>query len=140
MTILAWTKCRLVTKHVLSFVTHYHTFPSKFYLYKKTSIKDYVLLLYTIMIIILPCKFYLYKKTSIKDYVLLLYTIIFMIIILSFKVTKSAFLVRSWEWRGIGTDRPELSLILFFILRDMAEQQWRITQNMTPKSLFKWLM
>ena len=111
MTILAWTKCRLVTKHVLSFVTHYHTFPFKFYLYKKTSIKDYVLLLYTIMIIIL-----------------------------SFKVTKSAFLVRSWEWRGIGTDCPELSLILFFILRDMAEQQWRITQNMTPKSLFKWLM
>ena len=56
--ILAWTKCRLVTKHVLS-ITHFHscfflTFPFKFYLCKKFkfSIKDY-LLLYTFMCIII---------------------------------------------------------------------------------------
>ena len=25
-----------------------------------------------------------------------------------FPVTKSAFLARGWEWRGIGTDCPEM--------------------------------
>ena len=59
LTILAWTKCRLVTKHVLS-ITHFHscfflTFPLKFYLYKKfkLSIKDYLLLIYTFMCMII---------------------------------------------------------------------------------------
>ena len=59
LTILAWTKCRLVTKHVLS-ITHFHscfflTFPFKFYLYKKfkLSIKDYLLLIYTFMFMII---------------------------------------------------------------------------------------
>ena len=55
LTILASTKCRLVTKHVLS-ITHFHsyfflTFPFKFYFYKKfkLSIKNYLLLIYTSM-------------------------------------------------------------------------------------------
>ena len=59
LTILAWTKFRLVTKHVLS-ITHFHscfflTFPFKFYLYKKfkLSIKDYLLLIYTFMCMII---------------------------------------------------------------------------------------
>ena len=59
LTILAWTKCRLVTKHVLS-ITHFHscfflTFPFKFHLYKKIklSIKDYLLLIYTFMCMII---------------------------------------------------------------------------------------
>ena len=54
LSILAWTKCRL-TKHVLS-ITHFHsciflTFPFKYYLYKKIklSIKDYLLLIFTFM-------------------------------------------------------------------------------------------
>ena len=58
-TILAWTKCRLVTKHLLS-STHFHscfflTFPFKFYLYKKIklSIKDYLLLIYMFMSMII---------------------------------------------------------------------------------------
>ena len=55
LTILAWIKCRLVTKHVLS-ITHFHScffliFPLKFYLNRKLrlSIKDYLLLIYTFM-------------------------------------------------------------------------------------------
>ena len=55
LTILAWTKCRLVAKHILS-ITHFHscfflTFSFKFYLYKifKLSIKAYLLLIYTFM-------------------------------------------------------------------------------------------
>ena len=55
LTILAWTKCRLVTKYLLS-ITNFHicfflTFPFKFYLYKtfKLSIKDYFLLIYMFM-------------------------------------------------------------------------------------------
>ena len=42
LTILAWTKCRLVTKHLLS-ITHFHScffltfFPFKFYLCKNLS-------------------------------------------------------------------------------------------------------
>jgi len=50
LTILAWIKCRLVSKHVLS-STHFHscfflTFPVKFYIYKifKSSIKEYLVL------------------------------------------------------------------------------------------------
>ena len=89
-TILAWTKCTLVTNHVLSF-THFHscfffTFPFKSYLYKKfkLSIKDNLLLIYTFM-----------------------YMIIFLRIIIS-KVTKPAFLARVWEWRGIDTDCPDI--------------------------------
>ena len=56
---VTWTKCRLVTKHVLS-STHFHswfflTFPLKFHLYKKLklSIKDYLLLIYTFMCMII---------------------------------------------------------------------------------------
>ena len=59
LTILAWTKCRLVTKHVLS-ITYFHscfflTFPFKFYLYKKfrLSIKDYLLLTYKFVCMII---------------------------------------------------------------------------------------
>ena len=59
LTILTWTKCRLVTKHVPS-ITLFHscfflTFPFKFYLYKKIklSIKDYLLLVYTFMCMII---------------------------------------------------------------------------------------
>ena len=61
LTILAWTKCRLVTKHVLS-ITDFHlwfflTFPFIIYLYKniKLSIKDYLWLtrIYTFMCIII---------------------------------------------------------------------------------------
>ena len=55
LTILAWTKYRLVTKLVLS-ITHFHslfflTFPFKFYLYKKFKLysKDYFLFIYTFM-------------------------------------------------------------------------------------------
>ena len=58
LTILAWTICRLVTKHALS-ITHFHswfflTFTLKFYLYKKCmlSIKDYLILIYTFMFMI----------------------------------------------------------------------------------------
>jgi hypothetical protein len=57
--ILAWTKCRLVIKHVLS-IKYFHScfflfFPFKFYLYKKIklSIKDYLLLIYTFMCMII---------------------------------------------------------------------------------------
>ena len=59
LTIQAWTKGRLVTKHLL-FITHIHlcfflTFPSKFYFYKyfKLSIEDYLLLFYTFMCMII---------------------------------------------------------------------------------------
>ena len=59
LTILAWTKCRLVTKHAHS-ITHFHscfffTFPIKFYLYRKfkLSIKDYLFLIYTFMCMII---------------------------------------------------------------------------------------
>ena len=53
LTILARTKCRLVTKHILSITNfpscYFLTFPFKFYFYKKfkLSIKDYLLLIYT---------------------------------------------------------------------------------------------
>ena len=53
--ILAWTKCRLVTKHVLS-ITHFHsclflTFPLKYYVFKKFKLsnKDYLLLIHMFM-------------------------------------------------------------------------------------------
>ena len=54
-TILAWTKCRPVTKHVLS-STYFRScffliFPFKFYLYKKYE--DYLLLIYTFMCMII---------------------------------------------------------------------------------------
>ena len=56
---LAWTKCRLVTKHVLS-ITYFHscfflTFPFKFYLYIKFKlfITDYMLLIYSLMCLII---------------------------------------------------------------------------------------
>ena len=59
LTILAWTKCGFVAKHVLS-ITHLNscfflTFPFKFYLFKKFkfSIKDYLLLIYTFMCMII---------------------------------------------------------------------------------------
>ena len=39
-----------------------------------------------------------------------------MIIFLISKVTKSAFLARVWEWRGIGTDCP-------VIVRDVINQE-----------------
>ena len=104
LTILAWTKCRLVTKHLLS-STHFHscfflTFPVKFYLYNKfkLSIKDYLLLNYTFMCMIIFLRIICNSKVS--------------------KVTKPAFftqvwewrgiLTRVWEWRGIGTDCPGL--------------------------------
>ena len=51
LTILAWTKCRLFTKHLLS-ITHFHScFFLLFHLYKKIklSIKDYLLLICTFM-------------------------------------------------------------------------------------------
>ena len=96
LTILAWTKCRLVTKHALS-SKYFHscfflTFPFKFYSYKKF-------------------------KLSIKDYLLLIYTFMCMIIfsrIISFQSHQPAFLVRVWEWRGIGTDCPELRVMKSF--------------------------
>ena len=59
LTILAWNKWTLVTRHVLS-ITHSHscfvlTYPFKFYFYKKIrlSIKDYLLLIYTFMCMII---------------------------------------------------------------------------------------
>ena len=58
VTILVWTKCRLVTKHVLS-ITHFHSwfflsFPFKFHLYKKFRLsKHYLLLIYTFMCMII---------------------------------------------------------------------------------------
>ena len=58
LTILAWPKCRLVTKHVLS-ITHFPScfflmFPLKYYLYQKIQfIKDYLLLIYTYMCMII---------------------------------------------------------------------------------------
>ena len=50
LTILAWTKCRLVTKYVL-FSTHFHscfflTFPLKYYLYKKTKVTKIICYLF----------------------------------------------------------------------------------------------
>ena len=55
LAILAWSKCRLITKHVL-FSTHFHscfflTFPLKYYLYKRFQLsnKENSLLIYTLM-------------------------------------------------------------------------------------------
>ena len=46
---------------------------------------------------------------SIKDYFLLIYTFMCMIIFLTFQsVTKPAFLARVWEWLGIGKDCPAI--------------------------------
>ena len=72
LTILAWTKCRLVTKNILS-ITHFHscfflTFPFKFYLYKKFKliIKDYLLLIYTLLKIFLWGKL---KSSAVYTYI-----------------------------------------------------------------------
>ena len=54
----AWTKCRLVAKHILS-ITHFHScvfliFPYKYYFYKKCQLsnKNNLLLIYTFMAMI----------------------------------------------------------------------------------------
>ena len=62
---------------------------------------------------------FIQKKLSIKDYLLLIYSfmcvIIFLrIIILSFQSHQTAFLARVWEWRGIGKDSPEIYIYIFF--------------------------
>ena len=69
-------------------------------------------------------------KLSIKDFLLLNYTFMCMIIFLRIiiqvsKVTKPAFLARVWEWRGICTDCPDVSVRcmtkdLYFILQDLS--------------------
>ena len=57
-TILAWTKCRLVTKHVLS-STHFHscfflTIPFKFYIYKKFKLSNTFMCMIIFLRIIIP--------------------------------------------------------------------------------------
>ena len=94
----------LTCHQTCTFITHFHscfflTFPLKFYEYKKfkLSIKDYLLLVYTSMCMI-----------------------IFLRIIVS-KVTKPASLGRVWEWRGIGTDFPVL--VYFLVYKNYYNKQ-----------------
>ena len=81
---LARTKCRLVLSITHFMVFSYFSIKISFLQKKiKLSIKDYLLLIYV------------YDNIS-KDN--------------NFKCPKPAFLARVLEWRGIGTDCPEIHL------------------------------
>ena len=121
LTILAWTKCRLVTKHVLS-ITYFHscfflTFPFKFYLYKKF-------------------------KLSIKDYLLLIYTFMCMIIFLSFQTrTLNAGLGMAWNRYGLSCIAKQINFHLRDIIQNREAQHIPAPSLVPhPSSSYDWII
>ena len=122
LTILAWTKCRLVTKHVLSitYSCFFLTFPFKFHLYKKF-------------------------KLSIKDYLLLIYTFMCMIIFLSFQShqtrTLNAGLGMAWNRYGLSCIAKQINFHLRDIIQNREAQHIPAPSLVPhPSSSYDWII